>query len=145
MSGSDIDIFQCVGFLLHLHSDNALATAALLTNLRSLHSKQGGSTLTQQLAKVLFTTRKKTYTRKIFELFCAKKIETKFTKDQILLMYLNFAYFGHGCYGVESASRYYFNKPAKALELAEAARGARGYRPDAVAPSIAEVVAALVG
>ena len=94
---------------------------AMLVNLRSMSPKQGGSTLTQQLAKMMFTTRKKTYGRKIYELFCARKLEEKFTKDQLLLMYLNFAYFGHGAFGVESASRYYFDKPARELELAEAA------------------------
>lgn len=94
---------------------------AMLVNFRSLRAKQGGSTLTQQLAKLMFTTRKKTLGRKIFEALCARKIESKFTKDQIILMYLNFVYFGHGCFGVEAASRYYFGKPAANLELAEAA------------------------
>ena len=65
--------------------------------------------------------RKKTLGRKIFEYFCARKLEHKYTKDQILLMYLNFAYFGHGAFGVESAAQYYFGKPASALEVGEAA------------------------
>ncbi|MBI4676693.1 MAG: PBP1A family penicillin-binding protein [Elusimicrobia bacterium] len=94
---------------------------AMLVNLRSLGVRQGGSTLTQQLAKVMFTTRKKTYGRKIFEAFCARSLESKFTKDQILLMYLDFAYFGHGCFGVESAARFYFGKSARDLDLAESA------------------------
>jgi penicillin-binding protein 1A len=94
---------------------------AILYDLRHMRAAQGGSTITQQLAKMMFTTRKKTVGRKIFELFCAYTLERKFTKDQILLMYFNFAYFGHGCFGVEQASRYYFDKPAKALELGEAA------------------------
>ncbi|HEX4048629.1 MAG TPA: biosynthetic peptidoglycan transglycosylase, partial [Elusimicrobiota bacterium] len=89
----------------------ATARAAVVTLLRA-RRVQGGSTLTQQLAKQMFTTRKKTLGRKIFEYFCARKLEQKYTKDQILLMYLNFAYFGHGCFGVESASQYYFGKPA---------------------------------
>ena len=93
----------------------------ILANLVSLHKKPGGSTITQQLAKEMFTTRKRTAGRKAFEFFCARKLERKFTKDQILLMYFNFAYFGHGCYGIESASQFYFGKPAKALQLAEAA------------------------
>ena len=96
-------------------------TRAVLTDLRHLRKAQGGSTLTQQLAKMMFTTRKKTIGRKAFELFCARKLEQKFTKDQILLMYLNFAYFGHGAFGIEAASRYYFGKPAKELQLGEAA------------------------
>ncbi len=104
------------------HGINYRATArAMLANLRHLRLVQGGSTLTQQLAKLMFTTRKKTFGRKIFEAFCARKLEQKFTKDQILLMYLNFAYFGHGCNGVESAARFYFGKSAKDLELGECA------------------------
>ncbi len=98
----------------------ATARAAVVTLLRA-RRVQGGSTLTQQLAKQMFTTRKKTLGRKIFEFFCARKLEQKYTKDQILLMYLNFAYFGHGCFGVESAAQYYFGKPASALEVGEAA------------------------
>lgn len=104
------------------HGINWLATTrAVLTDIRHMRRAQGGSTITQQLAKMLFTTRKKTPGRKIFEYFCARKLEEKFTKDQILLMYFDFTYFGHGAFGVESASRYYFSKPAKELELAEAA------------------------
>lgn len=98
----------------------ATARAGAVTLLK-VRRQQGGSTLTQQLAKQMFTTRKKTLGRKIFEFFCARKLEQKFTKDQILLMYLNFAYFGHGCFGVESAAQYYFGKPASALEVGEAA------------------------
>lgn len=104
------------------HGVNYRAMArAMLVNLRTLRKSQGGSTLTQQLAKILFTTRRKTYGRKLFEFMVARKLETKFTKDQILLMYLNFVYFGHGAFGVEAASRMYFGKPAKDLELGEAA------------------------
>ena len=104
------------------HGINWLATArAFVTDLRHMRVVQGGSTITQQLAKMMFTTRKKTFGRKVYELFCARKLEEKFTKDQILLMYLNFAYFGHGCFGVESAARYYFGKSTRELELPEAA------------------------
>ncbi len=98
----------------------ATARAAAVTLLR-VRRQQGGSTITQQLAKQMFTTRKKTLGRKIFELFCARKLEEKFNKDQILLMYFNLAYFGHGCFGVEAASRYYFGKSAAALDVGEAA------------------------
>jgi 1A family penicillin-binding protein len=104
------------------HGINYRATArAMLANLRHLRMAQGGSTITQQLAKMMFTTRKKTLGRKIFEAFCARKLEQKFTKDQILLMYLNFAYFGHGCNGVEAAARFYFGKSTADLELGECA------------------------
>ncbi|HAH05061.1 MAG TPA: hypothetical protein DCM05_00825 [Elusimicrobia bacterium] len=108
-------------FYAHHGANYGAMAKALVDNLVSVRRRPGRSTLTQQLAKMLFTTRKRSYGRKLFELFCAKKIESKFTKDQILLMYLNYAYFGHGCYGVESASRFYFGKPARALELGEAA------------------------
>jgi 1A family penicillin-binding protein len=104
------------------HGVDWRATArALAVTLTRARRAQGGSTLTQQLAKQMFTTRERTAGRKIFEYFCARKLEQKFTKDQILLMYLNFAYFGHGTFGVEAASRYYFGKPASALEIGEAA------------------------
>ncbi len=104
------------------HGINYRATTrAMLANLRHMRLAQGGSTITQQLAKLMFTTRKKTLGRKIFEAFCARKFEEKFTKDQILLMYLDFAYFGHGCFGVESAARFYFGKSARDLELGECA------------------------
>ncbi|MDD5628435.1 MAG: PBP1A family penicillin-binding protein [Elusimicrobia bacterium] len=104
------------------HGINYRATArALLANLRRLRLAQGGSTITQQLAKLMFTTRKKTLGRKIFEAFCARKLEEKFTKDQILLMYFNYAYYGHGCFGIESAARFYFGKPAKDLDIGECA------------------------
>ncbi|MDE2144040.1 MAG: PBP1A family penicillin-binding protein [Elusimicrobia bacterium] len=109
----------------HFYSHHGVdwkATArAVAVTLLKVRRQQGGSTLTQQLAKQMFTTRKKTIGRKIFEYFCARKLEEKYTKDQILLMYLNFAYFGHACFGVESAARYYFGKPASALDVGEAA------------------------
>lgn len=94
---------------------------AAVVTLTGLRRRQGASTLTQQLAKQMFTTRKRTLGRKIFEYFCVRKLEQKFTKDQILMMYFNFAYFGHGAFGVESASRYYFNKPTSALDIGECA------------------------
>lgn len=98
----------------------ATSRAAFFT-LTRMRRIAGGSTLTQQLAKRMFTTRERTLGRKIFELFCARKLEEKLTKDQILLMYFNFAYFGHGNFGIESAARYYFGKAASALDVGEAA------------------------
>ncbi len=83
--------------------------------------RQGGSTLTQQLAKVLFTSGKKTIKRKIFEAFCAWEIEKNYDKHDILTMYLNLIYFGRGAYGIEEASNTYFNKSARFLSLGEAA------------------------
>jgi penicillin-binding protein 1A len=104
------------------HGVDWKATArAIFVTLTHARRPQGGSTLTQQLAKQMFTTRKRTAGRKIYEYFCVRKLEQKFTKDQILMMYLNFAYFGHGAFGVESASRYYFGKATSALDVGESA------------------------
>lgn len=94
---------------------------ALFVNLFSLSYKQGGSTLTQQLSKVLFTEGKKTIKRKIFEVFCAMEIERNYDKEDILAMYLNLIYYGKGAYGIEEASKTYFNKSARYLGLGEAA------------------------
>jgi penicillin-binding protein 1A len=82
---------------------------------------QGGSTLTQQLAKNLFLTQERTLSRKIQEAILAVWLERKYTKDQILELYLNRVYFGAGAYGIEAAAQRYFSKPARQLSLAEAA------------------------
>ena len=93
---------------------------ALLSTLRG-HEVQGGSTITQQLAKNAFLTQERSIIRKIKEAFIAKELEHKYTKDEILTMYLNQIYFGQGAYGIESASMYYFNKHVQNLDIAEAA------------------------
>ncbi len=82
---------------------------------------QGGSTITQQLAKNAFLSQERTFKRKIREAFIAKELEDKYTKDEILEMYLNRIYFGQGAYGVESAALYYFGKHAAELDIAESA------------------------
>lgn len=94
---------------------------AIVRNLLRFRFAQGGSTLTQQLAKVLFTNQEKTLDRKLFEFFCARAIESKYSKKEILEMYLNLIYMGHGIYGLETASQYYFNKSARDLTQGEAA------------------------
>ncbi len=94
---------------------------ALLANIMRRGVSQGGSTLTQQLAKNLFLTQARTYTRKVQELVLALWLERKFSKDEILDLYLNRIYFGAGAYGIEAAAQRYFGKPAKQLTLAEAA------------------------
>jgi penicillin-binding protein 1A len=81
----------------------------------------GASTITQQLARNLFLTFEKTWERKIKEAILAIQIEKRYTKREILTMYCNTIYFGHGAYGVESASRLYFGKSARDLSLEEAA------------------------
>ncbi|MFB6345263.1 MAG: transglycosylase domain-containing protein, partial [bacterium] len=82
---------------------------------------EGGSTLTQQLAKVLFFSPKQTFRRKIREALLAIKIERNYTKEQILDRYFNKVYFGEGAYGIETASQVYFGKSARNLNTAEAA------------------------
>lgn len=82
---------------------------------------EGGSTLTQQLARNLFLTKKKQILRKVAEAILAVQIERRYTKHEILEMYLNQVYWGHNAYGVESASQLYFGKHAKDLSLAESA------------------------
>jgi len=94
---------------------------AMYRNLRARKVLEGGSTLTQQLAKVLFLTPEKSYTRKLKEMALALKIEQRYTKREILLLYLNQIYFGSGAYGVEAAARIYFGKPARDLNVAECA------------------------
>jgi penicillin-binding protein 1A len=93
-----------------------------LANLRAGRIVQGGSTLTQQLAKNLFLTPERTLKRKIQELLLALWLERKFTKDQILSLYLNRVYLGAGTYGVDAAARRYFGKPAAEVNLYEAAQ-----------------------
>ncbi len=82
---------------------------------------QGGSTLTQQLAKNLFLTQERTISRKIQEAILAVWLEHKYTKNQILELYLNRVYFGSGAYGVEAAAQKYFGHSARNVTLAEAA------------------------
>jgi penicillin-binding protein 1A len=94
---------------------------AALVNLRSGRFAQGGSTLTQQLAKNLFLSPERTLGRKIEELVLALWLEMRLSKKQILELYLNRVYFGGGAYGIEAAAQRYFDKSARALTLAEAA------------------------
>jgi penicillin-binding protein 1A len=94
---------------------------ALISNIRAGEFVEGASTITQQLAKTLFLTSRKTLLRKIKEAFLAFQLERRYTKDEILELYLNQVYFGSGAYGVESAAKIFFGKPAKHLTLAECA------------------------
>ena len=82
---------------------------------------QGGSTITQQLAKVVYLTPKKTIKRKIQEVLISLQLEQKFTKEQILTLYLNRVYLGRGNYGIDAASKYYFGKNPEDLDLYESA------------------------
>ncbi len=101
---------------------DALGVArAALADLRAGEVVEGASTITMQLARSLFLSREQTWRRKVEEAFLAVELEKTFSKQQILTMYLNLVNLGHGNYGVEAASRYYFSKPAAKLTLAEAA------------------------
>lgn len=94
---------------------------AAITNLREGRTVQGGSTLTQQLAKNLYLTSDRTFSRKLEEFTLALWLEMKLTKDDILELYLNRVYLGSGAYGIDQAARRYFRKPARNLSLGEAA------------------------
>lgn len=92
---------------------------AAVNNLRSGRKSQGGSTITQQVTRSLMLSREKTYFRKITEAILAYRLDRMLTKEEILAIYLNEIYLGEGAYGVEAASRVYFNKRARQLNLAE--------------------------
>jgi penicillin-binding protein 1A len=94
---------------------------AFLINLQAGQVKQGGSTITQQLAKVVLTDQKRTFTRKIKEAALALVIDAIYPKDKILHLYSNQIYFGHGNYGVEAAAQFYFEKQVRQISVAEAA------------------------
>src|SRR5258705_6015248 len=94
---------------------------AALKNLTAGHVRQGGSTITQQLARNSFALTQKTFRRKLLEIFLAQRIEDNFSKQKILELYLNRIYFGAGLYGAEAASRGYFGKPAREMSLVECA------------------------
>src|SRR3954451_21050912 len=94
---------------------------AALKNVTAGHVRQGGSTITQQLARNSFSLKERTYRRKLLEIFLAKRIEDKFSKQKILELYLNRIYFGGGMYGAEAAARGYFGKSARDMTLAECA------------------------
>lgn len=94
---------------------------ALLTNIENLRLRQGASTITQQLARSLFLSSEKSFKRKVKEALLAWKMEKVLSKDEILELYLNQIYFGHGAYGVQSAARTYFGKNVEQLNLAEVA------------------------
>jgi 1A family penicillin-binding protein len=108
-------------FYSHPAFDWRAMTRAFFVNLLKGRVVQGGSTITQQLAKNAFLTSERTFERKIKELILAYWIEQRYSKDEILGLYLNQISYGSNAYGIEAASRIYFNKPAKELNLAEAA------------------------
>src|SRR6185369_1723706 len=108
-------------FRSHLGVDPIGIVRSLAVRVKTGHWRQGGSTITQQLARNIFLTNNRTFGRKVKEGILALAIERKFSKDQILELYLNRVYFGGGAYGIDAASRKFFGHGADHLSLGEAA------------------------
>ena len=108
-------------FYSHFGFDIISFTRAMFANIFAGRFVQGGSTITQQVAKNLFLTNKKTINRKAQELLLAFWLEYKFSKEQILTLYLNRVYFGNGAYGIEAAAQKYFQKTSRDLNILEGA------------------------
>jgi len=122
-------------FYSHWGIDPIRLMGALIQDVIARRAEQGGSTITQQLARNLFLTHEKTVTRKLKEAVLAVRIEQTYTKDEILEMYFNQIYFGEGAYGIDAASKVYFGKEVPQLTLPECAllaglpRNPRDYSP----------------
>lgn len=114
IAAEDKDFYKHPGFSI------SAMIAAMIANIKHNDLAYGGSTITQQLVKNSLLTTQKSFLRKFQEIVLAQEIERKYTKDEILEMYLNSVYFGEGAFGAESASRVYFDKAAKDLTVAEA-------------------------
>ncbi|WP_010676389.1 transglycosylase domain-containing protein [Bacillus timonensis] len=108
-------------FYEHLGFDIAGIGRAALTNLQNDSIEQGGSTITQQLARNLYLSNEKTYNRKLSELLHSYQLERTFSKEEILTLYINAIYFQNGAYGLETASQLYFNQSIKDASLAKIA------------------------
>ena len=115
LAAEDAEFYQ------HQGLDYAGIARAFLKNLLSGQTKQGASTITQQVVKTFLLSPERTYERKLKEIVLARRIEENLSKDEILYLYLNQIYFGHGRYGVEEAARFYFGKGVKDVTLGEAA------------------------
>ena len=121
----------------HFGIDVAGTFRALLTNAQAGGVRQGGSSITQQLAKNLFLSNERTIERKVNEAFLAIWLETRLTKNEILKLYLDRAYMGGGTFGVDGAAHFYFNKSVRDVSLAEAAMLAGLFKaPTKYAPHI---------
>src|SRR5215216_2491148 len=108
-------------FRSHIGVDPIGVARSFKVRVTSGHWRQGGSTITQQLARNIFLTNNRTFGRKVKEAILALALERKFSKDQILELYLNRVYFGGGAYGIDAASRKFFGHGADHLSLGEAA------------------------
>lgn len=114
-SAEDADFFEHGGL------DYVGMVRAVIVNLRAGKKKQGASTITQQVVKTFLLSPERTFRRKFQEIILARRLEDALTKDEILALYLNQIYFGHGRYGVEEAARYYFGKSIRDVNIGEAA------------------------
>ena len=108
-------------FFAHEGIDYVGIARAMWKNIRARRFKQGASTITQQVARTFFLSQEKKLERKLKEAVLALELERKLDKDEIIALYPNQIYFGHGRYGAEEASRFYFGRPVRELGLAEAA------------------------
>jgi penicillin-binding protein 1A len=108
-------------FRSHIGVDPIGIARSLMVRFQKGHFSQGGSTITQQLARNIFLTNNRNFGRKVREILLALAMERKFSKDQILELYLNRVYFGGGAYGIDAASRTFFDHSAKQMSLGEAA------------------------
>jgi penicillin-binding protein 1A len=141
-------------FYSHYGIDPVGIARAVVRNVTGGKLSEGGSTLTQQLAKNIFLTQERTASRKVQEAILALWLERNFSKDQILELYMNRVYFGSGAYGVEAAAQKYFGKSARAVTVAEAAvlgglvqapsRLAPNRNPEGAAERAALVISAMV-
>lgn len=106
-------------FYLHRGIDIISIGRAIFTDIVSFELKEGGSTITQQLAKNTYFTQSKNFSRKVAEIYVALDYEKKYSKAEILELYLNYSYFGGGNYCVGDATKYYFNKTPDQMDLYE--------------------------
>lgn len=122
-------------FWTHTGIDYVGMLRAFVINLRSGKTKQGASTITQQVVKTFLLTPERTFKRKIQEVILARRLEDSLSKQEIMTLYLNQIYFGHGRYGIEEAARYYFGKSVRELNLGEAALlGGLPQSPENISP-----------
>ena len=115
LAAEDADFYK------HEGMDYMGMARALLKNLQAGEIKQGASTITQQVVKIFMLSPERTFERKVQELILARRLEQAFTKKEILELYLNEIYLGHGRYGIEEASLFYFGKSVREIDLAQAA------------------------
>lgn len=122
-------------FWTHTGIDYVGMVRAFFTNLRAGRARQGASTITQQVVKTFLLTPEKTFRRKIQEVILARRLESSLSKQEIMTLYLNQIYFGHGRYGVQEAARFYFGKEIDQLNIGEAALlGGLPQSPENISP-----------